>query len=54
MRVEQILSWIDLPIGQRPDFTTVYFEEPDVTGHASGPTSANVKQAWRHAFTKDL
>lgn len=44
MRVEQILDWISLPVNERPALLTMYFDEPDITGHNSGPTSANVKQ----------
>jgi len=36
-RVAQVLDWIDLPAGQRPDLVMVYFEEPDHTGHEDGP-----------------
>jgi predicted AlkP superfamily pyrophosphatase or phosphodiesterase len=44
-RVEQILDWLDLPKEQRPRFLTLYFEEVDSAGHASGPQSPEVDKA---------
>ncbi|XP_076096525.1 uncharacterized protein LOC143067274 isoform X4 [Mytilus galloprovincialis] len=36
-RVDELLRWVELPAGQRPDFMTLYFDEPDHTGHSVGP-----------------
>ncbi|CAH1773184.1 unnamed protein product [Owenia fusiformis] len=36
-RIDQILTWLDLPEGERPDFLTLYFNEPDLAGHIWGP-----------------
>ncbi|XP_062607940.1 uncharacterized protein LOC134269752 isoform X1 [Saccostrea cucullata] len=36
-RVDTVLSWIDLPADKRPDFLTLYYDEPDHTGHSFGP-----------------
>ncbi|XP_078319808.1 uncharacterized protein LOC111119482 isoform X2 [Crassostrea virginica] len=36
-RVDTVLSWIDLPADERPDFITLYFDEPDHEGHSYGP-----------------
>ena len=44
-RIYQILKWLQLPEwngsgqkeGYRPDFFTLYFNEPDNSGHAVGP-----------------
>ncbi|XP_056017946.1 uncharacterized protein LOC125670329 isoform X2 [Ostrea edulis] len=36
-RVDTVLSWIDLPADKRPDFITLYFDEPDHAGHSFGP-----------------
>ena len=36
-RVDTVLSWIDLPADKRPDFITLYFDEPDHEGHSYGP-----------------
>lgn len=38
-RVEQILDWLDLPDEKRPQFLTLYFDEPDHSGHVYGPAS---------------
>jgi len=38
-RVSQILSWLDLPKEQRPNFLALYFEIVDSYGHAYGPYS---------------
>lgn len=42
IRVDQVLKWMDLPSGKRPSITTLYFEEPDSTGHKTGPNTSNV------------
>lgn len=44
-RVDQLLRWMDLPAAQRPVFYTLYFEQVDHAGHASGPDSKNVNAA---------
>uniref|UniRef100_A0A8P0N319 Ectonucleotide pyrophosphatase/phosphodiesterase family member 3 n=1 Tax=Canis lupus familiaris TaxID=9615 RepID=A0A8P0N319_CANLF len=44
-RISTLLKWLDLPKAERPDFYTIYVEEPDSAGHESGPVSATVIQA---------
>jgi len=44
-RVDTLLSWLDLPKGERPGFLTLYFEPVDSMGHAYGPDSPQVNQA---------
>jgi predicted AlkP superfamily pyrophosphatase or phosphodiesterase len=44
-RVEQLLTWLDLPPGQRPLFASLYFEQADVAGHSYGPDSLQVNEA---------
>ncbi len=44
-RVEQILSWLDLPDEKRPQFLTLYFDEPDHSGHRYGPASTEALSA---------
>lgn len=44
-RVDTILSWLDLPPGQRPTFLALYFSDPDDAGHAFGPISDETKKA---------
>ncbi len=46
-RVDQLLTWIDLPQGQRPDFATLYFDVVDTVGHKSGPESPALNDALR-------
>lgn len=44
-RVTQIFEWLSLPEGKRPDFYTLYMEEPDSAGHRYGPMSSQVIEA---------
>ncbi|CAL8317853.1 unnamed protein product [Merluccius merluccius] len=44
-RVSTLFEWLDLPQGKRPDFYTMYLEEPDRAGHHFGPDSNEVKEA---------
>ncbi|KAG7460765.1 hypothetical protein MATL_G00202330 [Megalops atlanticus] len=46
-RVSTILDWLDMKEDKRPDFYTLYFEEPDSSGHKFGPMSTQVKEALR-------
>ncbi|XP_061093183.1 venom phosphodiesterase CdcPDE [Conger conger] len=41
-RVFAVLKWLKLPEEERPDFFTLYLEEPDKSGHNSGPVSGRV------------
>ncbi|XP_045400329.1 ectonucleotide pyrophosphatase/phosphodiesterase family member 3 isoform X3 [Lemur catta] len=45
MRISTLLKWLDLPEAERPSFYTMYLEEPDSSGHESGPVSATVIKA---------
>ncbi|MBC7798849.1 MAG: alkaline phosphatase family protein [Pyrinomonadaceae bacterium] len=44
-RVNQILTWLDLPQNERPTFYTLYFDEPDHAGHDFSPESKEVGDA---------
>ncbi len=44
-RVAQILDWLDLPADERPQLLTLYFEEPDHSGHSYGPDGPEVEAA---------
>uniref|UniRef100_A0AAR2JX72 SMB domain-containing protein n=1 Tax=Pygocentrus nattereri TaxID=42514 RepID=A0AAR2JX72_PYGNA len=44
-RVTTILKWLSLPEGERPDFYTLYMDEPDSAGHRFGPKSSQVIKA---------
>ncbi|KAF2368934.1 Type I phosphodiesterase/nucleotide pyrophosphatase/phosphate transferase [Trinorchestia longiramus] len=43
-RVDQVLEWVTLPAEERPSMITLYFEEPDHTGHEQGPDSEGVNE----------
>lgn len=44
-RVDQILSWLDLPQSERPTIFTLYFSDTDDAGHGFSPDSEELKQA---------
>ncbi|XP_028981005.2 ectonucleotide pyrophosphatase/phosphodiesterase family member 1 [Esox lucius] len=44
-RISTIFDWLNLPPGERPDFITLYLEEPDQSGHKYGPMSSEVIRA---------
>ncbi|KAM4693250.1 ectonucleotide pyrophosphatase/phosphodiesterase family member 3 isoform 2-T2 [Discoglossus pictus] len=44
-RITDLLRWLDLPKNQRPDFYTLYIEEPDSSGHNYGPVSGGIIKA---------
>ncbi|KAA0186098.1 hypothetical protein HAZT_HAZT010310 [Hyalella azteca] len=45
VRVNQVLTWLDLPSHQRPRFITLYLHEPDAKAHDFGPDSQQVNEA---------
>lgn len=38
-RVDSVIHWLSLPRSERPEFITLYFDEPDATSHDFGPLS---------------
>ncbi|XP_036948184.1 uncharacterized protein LOC119016472 [Acanthopagrus latus] len=44
-RVFTVLKWLQLPDDERPDFYTLYLEEPDKSGHSYGPDSGGLVQS---------
>ncbi|XP_042303223.1 ectonucleotide pyrophosphatase/phosphodiesterase family member 3 isoform X3 [Sceloporus undulatus] len=44
-RVSELLNWLDRPKSERPDFYTLYIEEPDKAGHSFGPVSGGTIKA---------
>jgi predicted AlkP superfamily pyrophosphatase or phosphodiesterase len=44
-RVDTVLSWLDLPVNQRPTFLTLYFSDVDHAGHEFSPDSSETKNA---------
>jgi alkaline phosphatase D len=43
-RIDTVLKWLQLPEKQRPHLVTLYFDEPDHTGHNFGPLSQENKK----------
>uniref|UniRef100_A0A9J8CPV8 SMB domain-containing protein n=1 Tax=Cyprinus carpio carpio TaxID=630221 RepID=A0A9J8CPV8_CYPCA len=41
-RIFSVLRWLQLPEDRRPDFFTIYLEEPDSSGHSYGPVSGGL------------
>jgi len=44
-RVDTILSWLDLPAGERPTFLTMYISDVDTAGHDFSPNSTETRDA---------
>jgi len=44
-RIDQVLEWIDMPQGERPELITLYFSTVDSAGHRWGPREEPVKEA---------
>ncbi|WCJ42669.1 Alkaline-phosphatase-like family protein [Euphorbia peplus] len=44
-RVDNVLSYFDLPASEVPVFMTLYFEDPDHEGHQFGPDDPRVTEA---------
>lgn len=44
-RITQVLAWLRLPPEQRPHFITLYYNEPDHSGHEYGPDAPQTKAA---------
>ncbi len=47
-RIDQVVEWLKLPPEQRPHFITLYYAEPDHSGHQFGPESPEVRDAVHH------
>uniref|UniRef100_A0A3Q3L0G9 Ectonucleotide pyrophosphatase/phosphodiesterase 1 n=1 Tax=Mastacembelus armatus TaxID=205130 RepID=A0A3Q3L0G9_9TELE len=47
-RVSMLFEWLSLPQGQRPDFYTLYLDEPDSSGHYYGPRSSEIISALKN------
>ena len=47
-RIDSIVSWFSLPINERPRFCSLYFHEPDWTGHETGPRSQETEAVVSH------
>ncbi|KAF8073541.1 alkaline-phosphatase-like protein [Lyophyllum atratum] len=55
-KLDQLVSWIDLPIELRPQLIMAYEPSLDQAGHATGPMSARVNKTLAQVdnFAKDL
>ena len=42
LKVNQVIDWLNLPIGDRPRLICLYFNEPDHAGHVYGANSIEV------------
>jgi predicted AlkP superfamily pyrophosphatase or phosphodiesterase len=47
-RIDQVIAWLKLPAAERPHFITLYYYEPDHTGHEAGPDSPQTGEAVHH------
>ncbi len=47
-RIDQVIEWLKLPPEKRPHFITLYYYEPDHSGHQFGPDSPEVRAAVLH------
>jgi alkaline phosphatase D len=47
-RIDQVVEWLKLPPAERPHFITLYYYEPDHSGHQFGPDSPEVAAAVHH------
>lgn len=45
MRIDKVLSWLDLPGDKRPTMISTYFSETDDVGHEFGPDAEELKYA---------
>lgn len=50
-RIDTVIKWLQLPEKQRPHFITLYFDEPDHTGHSFGPLSPENEKVIRRMDT---
>jgi predicted AlkP superfamily pyrophosphatase or phosphodiesterase len=50
-RVDQLLTWLDLPLAERPQLLTLYFEQYDVAAHNAGTRSELAMSALRRIDT---
>ncbi len=48
-RVDTVMSWLDMPLDQRPRMLMLYFDEPDHTGHGFGPEHPATGEVVQHA-----
>ncbi len=47
-RVDTLLTWFDLPVGQRPTMITAYFSDVDDAGHRYSPNSPKTRESVKY------
>ncbi len=47
-RIDSVISWLQLPYNKRPRLVTLYYHEPDHSGHFFGPDSKEVAEQVRY------
>ncbi len=53
-RINQVVNWLLLPVSQRPSFIALYLDEPDSSGHDSGPESAKVSPSTSYCWLSHI
>jgi alkaline phosphatase D len=43
-RIDTVIKWLGYPPEKRPELVTLYFNEPDETGHTFGPVSTQTRK----------
>jgi predicted AlkP superfamily pyrophosphatase or phosphodiesterase len=43
-RIDTVIKWLGYPPEKRPELVTLYFNEPDETGHSYGPVSPQTRR----------
>jgi predicted AlkP superfamily pyrophosphatase or phosphodiesterase len=43
-RIDTVIKWLGYPPEKRPELVTLYFDEPDATGHKFGPVSPQTRR----------
>jgi alkaline phosphatase D len=43
-RIDTVIKWLGYPPEKRPELVTLYFDEPDATGHKFGPVSPQTER----------
>lgn len=43
-RIDSVVSWLQLPVKERPRLVMLYYNEPDHSGHRYGPDSKEVQE----------
>jgi predicted AlkP superfamily pyrophosphatase or phosphodiesterase len=47
-RIDTVIKWLGYPPEKRPELVTLYFNEPDETGHSFGPVSPQTRRTVEH------